>query len=345
MSRFFELILSVLIVVVLFVVVGLVLPSHAHVERSAELANPVSQVFDVLNGFRRYNTWQPWAGIDPHATYTREGPDFGVGARLNWSSFEKQVGKGSLEISESTAPSVIKLALSNDWYGTNKTFAYKLETNPQTRASNVIWSLDVDYGWDLFGRYAGLYLNGSVGELMSSGLGRLSNLLATMPIYDYSQVEIQLVDVPPADLLFVGAGVPAAPRKWEEAETAMSKAWTEVEAFIKKNRLAATGPNRRITNVLGEDNNDYNLAIPVNNGDVNATGNVHAVKGYAGKALMTEFHGNRVAMVKPRDMLKAYAMTHGYRFNGDMEGTWEDWLPESDANGESVTRIYLPVTL
>jgi hypothetical protein len=345
MSRIIELALSVLIVAVLFVLVGVILPSHAHVERTTELANPVAQVYDVLNGFRRYNAWQPWVPMDPLAKYTREGPDFGVGARLGWTSFEKIMGNGTLEIVETKPGESITMNMVNDWYGTNKVFVYKLETNQQTRATNVTWSLDIDYGWDLFGRYAGLYLNGSVGELMSSGLSRLANLMATMPIFDYSQAEIQLLDVEPVDIVAVGATVPAAPRKWEEAETVMSKAWTEVEAFIKKNKLTPVGPSRRITNVLGEDNNDYNMAIPVQPTEVGEGGGVHLGKSYGGKALMTEFHGQRVAMGKPRDMLKAYAMTHGYRFDGNMEGTWEEWLPDDDAQGLSVTRLYLPVTL
>ena len=344
MSRIIEFALSVLIVAILFVVVGVILPSHAHVERTVELANPSSQVYDVLNGYRRYNAWQPWAGIDQHAKYTRSGPDFGVGAKLDWTSFEKQVGNGSLEISESTPGDTIKETLTNDWYGTNKTFTYKLEPNQQTRATNLTWTLDVDYGWDLFGRYAGMYLNGSVGELMSAGLSRLANMMATMPVLDYSQIEIQLIDVEPIDIVAVGAGVPAAPRKWDEAETVMSKAWTDAEAFVKKNKLTAAGPNRRITNVLGEENNDYDMAVPVQPTEVAGANNITLKKSYGGKALMTEFHGNRVAMGKPRDMLKAYAMTHGYRFPGDMTGTWEEWLPDPDEQGANVTRIYLPIT-
>jgi hypothetical protein len=231
MNRILEFVLSLLIVAVLFVLIGVILPSHAHVERNVELANPVSQVYDVLNGFRRYNTWQPWARIDPNAKYTTEGPDFGVGSRISWTSWEKQIGTGSLEITESQAGDSITQSLTNEWYGTNKTYRFKLEPNQQTRATNLVWTLDVDYGWNLFGRYAGMYLNGSVGELMSAGLSQLANVMAAMPVVDYSQIEIQLVDVEAVDLIAVGAGVPAAPRKWDEAETLMSTAWTDAEAF------------------------------------------------------------------------------------------------------------------
>jgi len=345
MNRLIELIISVAIVAATFVIIGLILPNHAHVERTVEVANPVTQVYDILNGYRRYNAWQPWTGVDPHAQYTREGPDFGVGAKFNWTSFEKQLGNGSLEITESLPNEMIKMSMTNNWHGTNKTYTYRLQMNPQTRATQIEWSLDVDYGWNLFGRYAGLYLNGGTGEFMGSGLSRLSTLLATIPILDYGQVEVQTVDVQPVGLVFVGAGVPAAPRKWDEAEVAFDRAWSEAAAFVRQQKLESVGANRRITNVLGEDNNDYNLAIPVASVEgIADAGNVHVVKSYEGKALMVVHRGHRVGLNKPRDMLKAYAMTHGYRFNGQMEGVFEEWLPD-DENGQSVTNLYLPITI
>src|SRR5437868_5502471 len=186
MTRIIEFAISIVIVILLFILVGVFLPGHAHVERSVELANPMSQVFDTLNGFKRWNSWQPWTVIDPRATYTREGPDFGVGSRIKWTSWEQRVGNGSQEITASEPGKMIKMSIVNDWKGANKTYTFNLETNPQTNATTVTWAVDVDYGWNLFGRYAGMYLNGDVGETMATGLSRLSNLMATYPIVDYS---------------------------------------------------------------------------------------------------------------------------------------------------------------
>lgn len=343
MTRIIEFAISIVFVILLFILVGVFLPGHAHVERSVELANPISQVYDVLNGFKRWNTWQPWAVIDPHATYTREGPDFGVGSRIKWSSWEKRVGNGSLEIVDSQPGKSIKMAMTNDWRGENKSYTISFETNPQTNATTVTWAADVDYGWNLFGRYAGLYLNGDVGETMATGLSRLSNLMATFPNVDYSQVEIQLVDVTPVNLLSIGDGVIAAPRKWDEAMVVMEKDWAEIEALMKKNKVDAAGPRRRIINVLGEENNDFTFAVPVAKPDVPVTGRVKESQSYGGKAITTVFHGPRVALVKPRDMLKAYAMSHGYRFNGELEGLWEDWAPTPDEAGQDVTNLFLPI--
>src|SRR5450755_3789424 len=87
-------------VVVLLVCIALFLPDSAHVERSITIARPSSEVFAVLNSFRRFNEWSPWFDLDPQAKYTFSGPVSGVGAKSSWTG-NKDVGTGSQEIVES----------------------------------------------------------------------------------------------------------------------------------------------------------------------------------------------------------------------------------------------------
>jgi hypothetical protein len=347
MTRILELIIAVVITIALFLLIGLFLPSHARVERDVELGNPVSQVYDMLNHFKRWNTWQPWYSLDTRAQYQLEGEEYGAGAKISWNSIlNKQVGQGSLEIVESEPEALIRMSLDNNWRGqTPKDMAFTLEHNAQTNAVTVKWSIDVEYGWDIMGRYAGLYLNGRQGELMNEGLGRLANIMATIPNVDYSQTEVTLVDVPAADTIYIGEGVPAAPREWDAASEKMELAWVEVEDFIKKNNLQPLGPRVRVINVLGEETNDFNLAVPVAPHTATATGNVRLGNRFGTRAITTEYRGHRVGLNKARDMLKAYAITHGYNFDRDLTGMWEEWIPQSEEEGgfESVTKLYLPI--
>ena len=57
MTRVLELLVSLVIVAVLAVLVGAVLPSHGHIERTVEVSNPLRQVFDSVNTFRRFPEW------------------------------------------------------------------------------------------------------------------------------------------------------------------------------------------------------------------------------------------------------------------------------------------------
>lgn len=345
MYRILEFIIAAIITVLLFLLIGVFLPSHARVERSVELGNPMTQVYDTLNHFKRFNSWQPWYALDPRAEYALEGAEFGVGAKVGWNSIlNKQVGKGSVEITESVPEERIVMSLDNPWRGHNKTMTFDLEQSTQTNAVTVKWAIDVEYGWDILGRYAGLYLNGRQGELMNEGLGRLASIMATVPNVDYSQVEVTMVDVTPTDLLYVGVSTPAAPREWDAAAEAMGKGWDEIDAFIEKNKLTATGPDRRIINVLGEETNDFNVAVPVAPHAIPVSGNIQAGLSYGGRALTTQYRGHRVGLQKGRDMLKAYALTHGYDFDRELAGLWENWLPATEEeNTDTLTDIFLPI--
>jgi uncharacterized protein YndB with AHSA1/START domain len=343
MYRILEFVIAAVLTVLLFVVIALFLPSSASVERRIELSNPTTQVYDALNHFKLYNSWQPWAANDNLTRYSVEGPEFGIGSKFNWDSpFNRDVGTGTLEIVQSDPDERIVMALTNDWRGHDKTQSFILEPDTKTNSVLLRWVIDVEYGWDLIGRFAGLYLNGRVGESMNGGLGRFAALMSQVPNVDYSQVEVSVVDVPPADLIYVGETAPAAPRQWDEAEAKLDAAWAEGEAFAKRNNLVVVGDKRRIINVLGEENNDFNLAWVVEPNAAQAAGRVQVGKGYAGRALATEYRGHRVGLGKARDMLRAYAMTHGYQYDRDLRGLWEEWPPQNEETGELTTRLYLP---
>lgn len=343
MYRILEFVIAAALTVLLFVVIALFLPAQARVERKIELSNPTTQVYDALNHFKLYNQWQPWATTDNLTKYTIDGEEFGVGARFSWNAmFDRQIGSGSLKIVESTPDDRIVMALENNWRGHDKTQTFILEPDTRTNSVRLRWVIDVNYGWDLVGRFAGMYLNGRVGESMNSGLGRFAALMSQVPNVDYSQIEINIVDVPSVDLVYVGESTPAAPRQWDEAEAKFDAAWAEASAFVERNKLVQSGDRRRVVNALGEETNDFNLAIGVEPAELVPAGRVQVGKSYAGRALSTEYRGHRVGLGKPRDMLRAFAMTHGYQFDRDLRGMWEEWPAADEETGDLTTRLYLP---
>ena len=85
-------------------------PDEFRVTRSAQMSATPQQVFDQVNNLRNWDNWSPWAKLDPNASITFTGPDAGAGARFDWSG-NKEVGVGSNEILESTAPESVHLKL------------------------------------------------------------------------------------------------------------------------------------------------------------------------------------------------------------------------------------------
>lgn len=101
-------VLAVLIAVLL--IVASFQPDTMEVTRSATMAAPPAAVFAVVNDFRRWDEWSPWAKLDPEMKRTLEGPPTGVGAVYKWSG-NNEVGEGSTTLVGSIPDEKIEMKL------------------------------------------------------------------------------------------------------------------------------------------------------------------------------------------------------------------------------------------
>ena len=380
MTRVLELLVSLLIVTVLVVVVGVLLPSHGHVERSVEVSSPVRQIFDSVNTLRRFPEWSPERRLDPQLHMEFSGTRIGKGAKVDWSGNES-VGKGSLEIVNSDEDSQVKMDVTNDFAGTNKTYTITLKPAENAKTTRIHWAYDVDYGWDLKARYAGLYIHGKPDATLQTALANMSAMLASFPNVDYKDQDIQVTEVTGVPLLVLST---KAPRTLDEVEEATSQAVARIEAVMAKAGLKQAGPVRTITTNWGDDNYVYDVAIPVDAsrftlegatyditapvvsevveeladnetapvlklGDHDEDGNlviedgVHARISYTGQALTTEYTGSPAALPLLRLQEKAYAETHGYLYSEMNGGRFWDEVSATSEEGGNTYKVYLPV--
>ena len=80
------------------------------VQRSLRINASPEKIFPLINNMRGMNTWNPFAEADPEIKITYTGPDSGKGARYQWTGNNK-VGEGSIEITDTSAPSRVALRL------------------------------------------------------------------------------------------------------------------------------------------------------------------------------------------------------------------------------------------
>jgi len=365
MIRVLELLLSLLIVTALVVVIGLLLPSSGHVERSTEVSNPVRQIYDSVNTLRRFPEWSGERRLDPQLRMEFAGPRSGVGAAVNWSG-DPSVGKGSLTIVSTDPDSQVKMAVVDDFAGTDKSYTIRIEPSQSGKTARVFWSYDVDYGWNLMWRYAGLYIHGKPDSNVQANLSNLSAMLASFPNVDYKDTDIQLVDVTGGPMLLIST---KAPRTLDDVALAEDEAAGKIEAVMKKAGLTAAGPRRTITTNWGDDSYAFDVAIPVSSatfvldkathtinpvpestvaeddldgsvgktyvaGDIDSNGylfvenDVRGTLGYTGKALVTEYTGSPASLSLLRLMQKAYAETHGHGYSEMETGrAWDEVIP------------------
>lgn len=257
MIRFLELLIAIVIVAVFYVIVGVFLPDQRKVQHAMETNHPIRQVYDTLNGFKRFGEWHPLKLHDPRIVYTLEGEERGVGAKLRYQSKDKRIGAGSFEIVESQLDEYIVMRIENEAYGFNKLARFDLREKGKT--VEIKWSYGVEYGWSLPGRYAGMYVTRTVGDDVKAGLANLVGLVATMPNFDYKMLDIERVDVAPERILYVSS---RSDRNITAVENAMIASLEALRKAIADNRLEATGPARLITTSFGSEKYEFDVAIP-----------------------------------------------------------------------------------
>ncbi|MDG2524942.1 SRPBCC family protein [Stenotrophomonas sp. HITSZ_GD] len=271
MTRIIEFLIALGIVAGLFVVVGLVLPSERHMSESVETNRKMTIVYDTVNSFRRFKDWNPLVLRDPKIQLTLAGPESGKGATIKYSSTEGYIGDGSWTITDSAKNERVEIAIEDPTKGTDKTTVFTLEpTGKNNRNVKITQDYSVKYGWNLFGRYAGLYVSRHVGDDLKLGLSRLSNVLATVPNQDYRAADadgklvlndLKIVDVPAEDLLVVNAG------NIDRDNETIKKSIKDNQEWIKRvmdaNGLEPAGPVRIVTTDFASDKYAFDVVQPV----------------------------------------------------------------------------------
>ncbi|GAA3929713.1 SRPBCC family protein [Luteimonas lutimaris] len=269
MTRLIEILISFAIVAALMLIVGVVLPSSRHLNESVETNRKMTIVYDTVNSLRRFKDWNPLVLRDPEAKLTLSGPESGVGAKLSWDSNVGQVGDGSWEIVESEPGKRVKYAIQDNRRGHDKFTEFTLTPTGRgtvKRNVQITQTYDVQYGWNLIGRYAGLYVSRHVGEDMKLGLQRLTNMLASVPNIDYAVEGSKMrgmaeVERPAEDLLVVKAG--AVERNNDKIKSSMKSNMEWIKRVMDANDLVAAGPMRIISTELGRENYTFDIAQPV----------------------------------------------------------------------------------
>ena len=114
-------------------------PDSFRVERSARIQAPPERIFALINDLQQFNRWNPYEKKDPAIKGTYGKTTVGPGAHYGWVSNE--VGVGSMEITEVSAPSRVLMRLD---------FIKPMETSSQAeftlkplsdQGTEIVWSM------------------------------------------------------------------------------------------------------------------------------------------------------------------------------------------------------------
>lgn len=369
MTRLLEVLISLVIVAVLFVVVGVLLPAERTLVEQVETNRRQTIVFDTINSFRRFHEWHPMVLYDPTIELRRTGAEEGEGATIEFESDVRSVPSGSWTIVESEPQRRVVIAIEDDSQGSNKRTEFTIRpTGRGGRNMEITQTYTVEYGWNLIGRYSGLYVARSVGDAMALGLNRLTNMLASVPNVDYavegSTLEnLRIVERPAENLLVVRAG--GIERRTNEIQSSMHSNMEWINRTLEANDLEAAGPMRIITTELGREVYNFDVALPVrtagsgeddaaDNGDEAAEGEdgeqavaeapvvdegeladlellgpVEYVRTEPTMAAAGDYTGFMAELENVRNAIRAWAMTQGYEVTGRPYEFYESGIDDS----------------
>lgn len=134
---------SIVIAVVVLIAAALALaatrPDTFRIERTIGIKAPPEKVFGFIDDFRQWPAWSPWEKKDPAMKRTLGQLASGKGAVYEWDG-DKNVGKGRMEITESSPPSrvAIKLDFIKPFEAHN---AVEFTLRPEGDTTRVTWAM------------------------------------------------------------------------------------------------------------------------------------------------------------------------------------------------------------
>ena len=113
-------------------------PDDFRISRSVNIKAPPEKIFPLINDLRVFNSWNPFAKQDPLIQLTYSGADSGAGAQNAWVG--KKAGKGWLEITGGTGPSIINMALHMEKpIKADNDIVFQLQ--PKDGSTDVSWTM------------------------------------------------------------------------------------------------------------------------------------------------------------------------------------------------------------
>lgn len=247
-------ILSVIVILVLaFFIIAWFLPQKIVITRQITVDTPARVVFSQVNDLHSWQKWAVWNQIDPNMkiTYTHLG--IGEGSGYEWESDNKQVGKGSMFVENSTPYDSILIKLSFDGQGDAESpFYFKGNDNK----TSVSWSFKTDLGNNPLLRWMGLLFDSMIGPDLEKGLENLKVVAET--IWQEKQPLVSLQTLPEINYISMRSTI-----SFNRISEEMARMYGDLSVFIQKEGLQMADMPYAIYHKIDGDMIDLECGIPV----------------------------------------------------------------------------------
>lgn len=136
-------VLIVVVAIVVVIVALIFIKTDVVVERTAVINATVDEIQPEMTDFNKFQTWSPWVGMDPKATYEFKGTQGAVGAEMSWSGND-EVGTGTQKVTAISADRIdLSLVFTAPWESTSDVY-YTFK--PADAGTEVTWGYKGEMG-------------------------------------------------------------------------------------------------------------------------------------------------------------------------------------------------------
>jgi effector-binding domain-containing protein len=333
------------IVIAALLVISFVLPSKSHVERSMSMKADKAVLFDLVNDLHKWEMWSPWHDLDPNMKIKYNEIANGKGAKYEWTSENKNVGNGSMEIIDSKPNDEILIQMH---FGEMGKPTAKFNFLKEGDATKVVWCFDGDCNEMPFYmipmcKYFNLFMDKMIGADYEKGLKRLDSVSMAAPKIAEGKVEsITELEVPTRNCITMKGET-----KIQDISKTLGELYSKIQAKIDENKLAMAGapcamypgykPGDTLVKIIA--------CIPTNNlckGKCDEGMKCMEIK--TTKCVMSKYLGPYETNHIAYEAIQKYITEHKLTMSGDMP--WEEYendpMTEKDPS-KYITNVYWPI--
>ncbi|MBI2730622.1 MAG: SRPBCC family protein [Sphingobacteriales bacterium] len=308
---------AIVILVVLLLLVSFFLPSKVHVERSLQMngVKPAS-VYAQINDLKSYDKWMPWNKKDPNMKKNWGEKTSGVGASYSWESKVKDVGNGSMTITESVPDKLVKTDLNFMENGVAKA---GWELNEKDGGTNVKWFMESEATGNFFtkavSKYFFFFMDKMVGPDFEQGLAELKKAAEATPAMPTNmaepKMEIEEKNSPAMNLLYIKTSAD----NFEDISKRLGSAYAAMGTFAKPLGIKMVGAPMAFYSGPTYPM-QIEAAIPVNKLPPATQGDINTKQLMESRAVVVHYWGPYVLIPKAYDKIAAWMKANGKEANG-----------------------------
>lgn len=320
------------ILIVVLAIIGWMMPSNIHIERSMKMKAPVASIFNQVNVMKNWENWSPWKAMDPTMKITYYEIPSGNGASYSWVGEES--GAGKITLSDVKENESITTGLSFEGQG-EATGGFRFEKEGDE--TMVTWYFDSEVGNNPFMRLFWKMGIGMMEETFDKGLASMSEAADKNPVTEAPAFNIEVKAMPASDYLFIHdtASIATIGEK-------LGMHYGAIMAVMQAQKLEQVGAPFAIYYSDSETNWEMDACIPVNKpgkaGDKIKAGNYGG-----GNMLVVSYYGPYEGSGAGHNAASEYVKANNLEVIG---APWEKYVTDPMTEKDStkwLTEICYPV--